>query len=146
MATAIFAAGTITTTAALAQARPATLVKQRQAVMTLHGKYFYSIRPMAQGRIPYDATIVARNAGFLEALSKMPWDGFNPSTKDIKTGALATVYTEAAKYKESADHYMAEATKLATLARGGDETAIKAQILAVDKACNSCHEGFRERE
>ena len=32
----------------------------------------------------YDAAVVARNAGFLEVLSKMPWDGFVPSTKDVK--------------------------------------------------------------
>jgi cytochrome c556 len=141
-----FAALTITATAVLAQAKPATLVKQRQAVMTLHGKYFYSIRPMAQGKIPYDAAIVARNVGFLEALSKMPWDGFNPNTKDIKTGTAPAVYSDTAKFKELADHYMAEATKLAALTKGGDEAAIKAQILVVDRSCNTCHEGFRERE
>jgi adenylosuccinate lyase len=141
-----FATCAITATGALAQAKPATLVKQRQAVMTLHGKYFYSIRPMAQGKIPYDAAIVVRNVGYLDALSKMPWDGFNPNTKDIKTGATPTVYTDAAKFKELADVYMAETTKLAALTKGGDEAAIKAQILAVDKTCNSCHEGFRERE
>ena len=141
-----FATGTITATGALAQAKPATLVKQRQAVMTLHGKYFYSIRPMAQGRIPYDAAIVARNAGFLDALSKMPWDGFNPNTKDLKSGTLPAAYTDAAKFKEMADQYMAEAAKLAALTKGGDEAAIKAQILVVDKSCNTCHEGFRERE
>ena len=46
---------------ASAQAKPETLVKQRQAVMTLHGKYFYPIRAMAQGKVPYDGAIVARN-------------------------------------------------------------------------------------
>ena len=28
------------------------------------------------------ATVVARNAGWLGALRQMPWDGFDPSTKD----------------------------------------------------------------
>jgi cytochrome c556 len=37
---------------ALAQAKPEVLVKQRQAAMTLQGKYFGPMAGMAQGRIP----------------------------------------------------------------------------------------------
>jgi cytochrome c556 len=132
---------------AIAQAKPETLVKQRQAAMTLQGKYFYPrLRPMAQGKIPYDANVAARDAGFLDALAKMPWDGFAASTKDLKTGALPAVYTDTAKFKESADHLQTEAAKLAALTKSGDEAAVKAQILAVDKACGSCHESFREKQ
>jgi cytochrome c556 len=143
---AAFATSALATTAALAQAKPETLVKQRTAAMTLQGKYFYPIRAMAQGKAPYDAAAVARNAVFLDALSRMPWDGFNPSTKDLKTGALPAVYADAAKFKEAEERLITESAKLAALAKGGDEAAIKAQILAVDKACNGCHEGFRERQ
>jgi len=133
-------------TAALAQAKPETLVKQRQAAMTLQGKYYYPIRAMAQGRVPYDAAIVTRNAAFLDGLSKMPWDGFNANTKDLKSGALPAIYTDTAKFKEHSDRLIAEATKLAALTKGGDEAAVKAQILVVDKACNACHDDFRERQ
>src|SRR5258705_11098040 len=77
-----------------AQAKPETLVKQRQSAMTLQGKYFGPLNGMAQGKIPYDANIVARNAGFLDALSKMTWDGFNANTKDVKSDALPAVYTD----------------------------------------------------
>src|SRR4030095_919320 len=67
---------------ALAQVKPETLVKQRQAVMTLHGKYWYRVlRPTGQGKIPYDAKQVALSAGYMDALSQMPWDGFVPATK-----------------------------------------------------------------
>ena len=66
---------------AQAQVKPETLVKQRQSAMTLQGKYFYPIRAMAQGKAPYDANVVIRNVGYLDALSRMPWDGFQPSTK-----------------------------------------------------------------
>ena len=48
LAVAALATTAIITTDALAQAKPETLVKQRQAAMTLQGKYFYaSLRPMA---------------------------------------------------------------------------------------------------
>ena len=132
---------------ALAQAKPETLVKQRQAAMTLQGKYFYPrLRPMAQGKIPYDANAAARDAEMLAALSKMPWDGFAPSTKDLKTGALPAVYTDTAKFKESADHLQTESAKLVVVIKSGDEAAVKAQILAVDKVCGSCHDSFREKQ
>ena len=92
------------TLTAFAQAKPETLVKWRQAAMTLQGKYFYPrLRPMAQGKIPYDANVAARDAAFLDALSRMPWDGFAPGTKDVKSGALPAVFTDTAKFKEDSD-------------------------------------------
>ncbi len=131
---------------AFAQAKPETLVKQRQSAMVLQGKYFYGqLRPMAQGKMPYDASIATRNAGYLDALSKMPWDGFAPSTKDVKSAALPAVFTDTAKYKEAQDRMQGEIAKLVSVAKSGGEADVKAQILAVDKACGSCHESFREK-
>src|SRR3989442_2737097 len=98
-----------------AQAKPETLVKQRQSVMTLQGKYFGPMAAMAQGKVPYNADVVRRNAGFLDNLSRMPWDGFDPSTKDvkdIKTAALPAVFNEPDKFRQAADRLQAETSKL----------------------------------
>jgi cytochrome c556 len=130
---------------AYSQAKPDVLVKQRQAAMTLQGKYFGPMNAMAQGKIPYDAAVVTRNAGYLDALSRMAWDGFAPSTKGEKSAALPAVYTDAGKFKEAADRFQGEASKLASLSKGGDEAAVKAQITAVGKTCGACHEDFREK-
>ena len=131
---------------AQAQVKPETLVKQRQSAMTLQGKYFYGqLRPMAQGKIPYDANVVVRNAVFLDALSKMPWDGFAPSTKDVKSATLPAAFTDTAKFKETQDRLQSEVAKLVSVSKSGDEAAVKAQILAVDKTCGSCHDDFREK-
>lgn len=131
---------------AYGQARPEVLVKQRQAAMTLQGKYFYPMRNMAQGKIPYDTSIVARNVVFMDSLARMPWDGFAANTKDIKSGATPAVFAEPAKFKESADRFQAEMTRLTEVSRKGDEAAIRQQILAVNKTCNACHDNFRERQ
>lgn len=129
------------------QARPEVLVKQRQAAMALQGKYFYPIRAMAQGKVPYDANIVGRNVHYLDALARMPWDGFTPATKDVKSAATPAVLSDTAKFKDSQDRFIAEVNKLTEVQRkGGDENAIKSQIMAVDKACNACHDTFRERQ
>ena len=132
--------------AAFAQAKPETLVKQRQAAMTLQGKYWGPLGGMAQGKVPYDATVVARNAGYLDALSHMPWDGFNTSTKDVKSQALPAVYTDTAKFKEAQDHFQSEVSKLVAISKGGDEAAVKAQLGATGKTCGGCHENFREKQ
>jgi len=133
---------------ALAQVKPEILVKQRQAVMTLQGKYFGPLAGMAQGKVPYNASVVQRNAGFLDNLSRMPWDGFDPSTKDVtvKTGALPAIWSDNAKFREAADRLQSETSKLYAVSRGGDEAAVKAQIGAVGKACGACHENFRQKE
>ena len=131
---------------AVAQAKPEVLVKQRQSVMTLQGKYFGPMAGMAQGKIPYDAKIIQRNAAFLEALSQMPWDGFNENTKGVKSGALPVIWDKPSEFKQAQERLQNETAKLAQVSKSGDEAAVKAQIGATGKACGGCHETFREKQ
>lgn len=145
----LFAAGlamTLATGAAMAQVKPEVLVKQRQSAMTLIGKYFGPLGGMAQGKAPYNAQVVQRNAGFLDNLSRMPWDGFDPSTRGVKSRALPKIFDDNAKFRESASRLESETAKLYQVSRGGDEAAVKAQIGAVGKACGGCHDNFREKQ
>jgi cytochrome c556 len=130
---------------ALAQAKPETLVKQRQSAMVLIAKYFGPIAGMAQGKIPYNADIVARNATYLENLAQMPWDGYHESTKGEKSSALPAVWSEPAKFQEAANRLQTETAKLATVARAKDEAGVKAQWGAVGKSCGACHDSFRAK-
>jgi cytochrome c556 len=132
--------------AALAQAKPEQLVKQRQAVMTLQGKYYGPMAAMAQGKVPYNADIVRRNATFLDNLTRMAWDGFDPGTKDVKSATLPVAYEQPDKFKEAAARLENEAQKLYQVSRSGDEAAVKAQIGAVGKSCGGCHESFRAKQ
>ena len=136
------------TLTAFSQVKPEILVKQRQAAMTLQGKYYGPMAGMAQGKIPYNGDIVARNAGYLEVLSKMPWDGFAESTKDVtvKTAALPAIWSEPAKFKDAQDNLQKQVQALVAVSRGGDEAAQKAAIGAVGKACGACHQNFREKQ
>lgn len=131
---------------AFAQQKPEVLVKQRQAVMTLQGKYFGPMGAMAQGKAPYNADIVKRNSAYLDNLSRMAWDGFDPSTKDVKSATLPAVYEQQAKFKEAAARLENEAHKLWEIAQRGDEGAVKAQIGAVAKSCGGCHNDFRQKQ
>jgi len=132
-------------TTAMAQAKPEVLVKQRQAAMTLQGKYLGSIGAMLKGAAPYNADIVARNATFLENLARMPWDGFQESTASVKSAAKPEIYKDMAKFKAAYETLEAEVSKLGAVARAKDEAGVKATFGGVAKACGSCHDAFREK-
>ena len=145
-ATVVASVGAAWLVAAVAQVKPEILVKQRQAAMTLQGKYFGPLAGMAQGKLPYDASIVQRNAGYLDVLDKLPWDGFDPRTRDVKSAALPAIWSEPAKFKEAQERLQSEVSKLVSVSKSGDEGAVKAQIGTVGKACGNCHENFREKQ
>ncbi|MDH4192263.1 MAG: cytochrome c [Betaproteobacteria bacterium] len=129
---------------AAAQVKPEVLVKQRKAAMTLIAKYIGPVGAMVQGKIPYDAAVVARNASFAEALSKMPWDGFETSTQNFKeTRAKPEIYSNSAKFNAASDSMQTEIGKLAAAARSGDQNAVKAAFGGVGKTCKACHDDFR---
>ncbi len=134
---------------AFAQAKPEALVKQRQAAMTLIGKYWGPLSAMGQGKAPYNADTVKRNAAYLNVLDKMPWDGFSPETKGasgIKTAALPAIWNEPDKFKQAQERLQNEVSKLVQVSQSGDEAAVKQQIGATGKACGGCHENFREKQ
>jgi cytochrome c556 len=145
-AAAAFALSTSYSLTAFSQAKPETLVEQRQAAMTLQAKYLFPLVPMAQGRVPFDAATVARNAAYLDVLIKMPWDGFVPSTEGVKnTRALPAIYKDEAKFKAAQERTQAEVSKLVVVSKSGNEANIKAQITQTVNACNSCHDSFRAK-
>src|SRR5215468_5187813 len=123
-AVAVAALGTVSIEA-LAQAKPDVLVKQRQAAMTLQGKYLGPIGAMMKGAVPYNADVVAVNATFLENLARMPWDGFDPSTKGEKSKTRPEAFTDTAKFKAAYELLEAETAKLGAAARAKDEKAVR---------------------
>jgi cytochrome c556 len=141
----LFVAAVACSAPAFSQARPDVLVKQRQAAMVLQGKYFGPLNLIAQGKIPYDQKVVVRNAGYLDVLSRLAWDGFAPSTKGEKTASLPAVFTDTARFNQLADQFQAESSKLVQVSKGSDEASVRSQIQAVGKTCAACHEDFREK-
>jgi len=130
---------------AFSQAKPEQLVKQRQAAMTLQSKYFGPMAAMAQGKAPFRADVVAYNASLLNALSRMPWDGFTEATKDVKSAALPAIYSDHDKFMAAADRSKKAVEALVKASQGGDEAATKAAIGALGKTCGGCHNDFREK-
>jgi cytochrome c556 len=130
---------------AIAQVKPEVLVDQRIAAMRLQGKYLFPLVPMAQGKAPYDAAMVARNAGYLDVLIRLAWDGFDPGTQGVKSRALPEIYAEPAKFKAAQETMFTEMNKFVAAARSSNEANAKAGIGDVLKACNGCHDTFRQK-
>jgi cytochrome c556 len=130
---------------ALAQTKPDVLVKQRQAKMVLQAKYLGPIGAMLKGAIPYNADVVAVNATFLENLSRMAWDGFDPSTQGEKSRAKPEIYKDMAKFKAEADALEQAVAKLGAAARAKDEAGVRASFGGVAKICGSCHDSFQAK-
>jgi cytochrome c556 len=89
--------------------------------------------------------MVQRNAGLLDNLSRMAWDGFDPATKGEKSRALPAIYDSKDKFMQYAAQLENETSKLVSVSRSGDEAAVKAQIGAVGKVCGACHDDFRSK-
>lgn len=130
---------------ATAQVKPETLVKQRQSAMTLQGKYFFPLVPMLQGKVPYNASVAARNAVLLDALTQMAWDGFDASTQGEKSRALPEIYKNPAGFKAEVDKLRAGVSTLVAATKANNEAEAKAAMGEIFKSCNSCHDSYRSK-
>jgi len=122
-------------------------VDQRQAVMVLQSKYFGPMEKMAKGKATYNAEIVKRNTAYLDALSQMAWDGFKPSTqnlKGVKTRARPAIYSKSDEFLAAQEKFQDDVMKLRTLVDSGKDPL--GQIKKVDKDCRSCHKKFRAKK
>jgi cytochrome c556 len=120
-------------------------IKYRKSAMFVMSQHFGRMGPVVKGERPYDRDEVARNAAIAEQMSKLPFDGFVAGTDKGDTTAKPEIWTEAAKFKSSAEKMQQEMSKLAQVAKGGDLNAVKAQFGEVGKSCKSCHDDFRKK-
>ena len=82
----------------------------------------------------------------MSEVSKLPWEGFTPGwDQGAPTKAKPEIWKEPGKFKELQDKLIEETGELATVAKNGDEAALKAQVGATGKACSNCHDDFRAK-
>lgn len=124
--------------------KPEDAIKYRKSVMTVQAAHLGRIGAMVNGRMPYDAKVVADNAAIVETMSKLPWVAFGPGTDRGETRALPAIWTEQAKFKESADKMQSEVAKLSAAAKTGNLDAVKTAFGAAGETCKACHDGFRK--
>ncbi len=146
LASLVLAAATVMLSApASAQfAKPEDAIKYRQSSLSVMGTHFGRVAAMANGRIPFNAEAAASNAAIAESMSKLPWAGFVAGSDSGNTKAKGEIWSDGAKFKTASDNMMAEMSKLAAVAKGGNIDAIKAAVGATGGTCKACHDAFRK--
>ena len=127
-------------------AKPEYAIKYRKAVMFLIAQHFGRMGAMVKEKIPYNQEVFSRNAMLVETLSRLPWEAaMVPGTDTGDTTLNASAFTQQNKFKEVAQTFETQATKLVSAAQSGDLISIKTQFGEVGESCKSCHSQFRTK-
>ncbi|HEY5790321.1 MAG TPA: cytochrome c [Gammaproteobacteria bacterium] len=143
------ALGLATSAVAYAQSmKPEDAITARRAVMRVIALNFEPIGAMIKGDIPFDAAVAKTNAARMASVSQMPLQAYFPEGSDsnageVKTRALPEIWLATEEFAEQMEAMRHALEKLAEVAQGGDQGAIKAQVGEVGKVCKSCHDDFR---
>lgn len=138
-------AGLATAVPAAAQfAKPEQAIEYRKSAMFLEFTHFGRIFAMANGRVPFDAKVVAENAEILAAVSKWQFAGFVDGSDKGDTKAKPQLWAEMDKFREKARKNQEDVVRLAAAAKTGNLDAIKTAAGAVGQSCQSCHDAYRE--
>lgn len=138
-------AASLSFSAAAQFAKPEDAVKYRKAALTVTAAHFGRLGAMAQGKAPFDAKSAAENAEIVASMSKLPWAAFGDGTDVGETKAKPEIWKQNAKFKEAAEKFQAESTKLAAAAKTGKEDTFKAAFSATAGTCKACHDDFRAK-
>ena len=125
-------------------AKPEDAIKYRKAAFQVMQTHFGRVGAMANGRIPFDAAVIANNAAIAETMSKLPYAAFIDGTDKGDTNAKPEIWANRAKFNAAAEKMQGEMSKLAVVAKTGTIDAIKAQVGATGGACKACHDDFRK--
>ena len=133
--------------AAYAQfANPKDAIDYRKAVMTLIGQNIKWMGAVVQGKAAYNKDEFSTQADAVEMLTTLPWKAMTePGSDKGDTTISSAVFEKEEQFKETASEFETAAAKLATVARGGDLNAAKAQFGQVVKYCKTCHTEFRKK-
>ncbi len=140
-----FAAPAILLFSVGAQADAEKAVDYRQAVMNVYAWNVTSMRDMVKGKTEFDAAVFARHAkdlaaaAQLELMAAFPEDSIND-----ESDAREEIWLDFKKFQDKHQALGEQSAKLAEVAAGGDEAAMKEQFGATAKTCKGCHDDFKD--
>jgi cytochrome c556 len=146
---AVTAAAVLMATSLAAQAQDSDpkkeAVKYRQSVMNIVGWNFKPMGAMVKGDRPFDAKAFAAHAKDFAAVSSVDILAGFPTDSDGKgSKAKPEIWMKWDDFKKKMGDMEREAAKLAEVAKGGDEAAMKKQFGEAGKTCKGCHDDYKE--
>jgi cytochrome c556 len=119
-------------------------IKYRKNSFFVMQQHWARVGAMTSGRVPFDAKLAQENMEIVSVLSKMPWAAFGDGTEKGDTRAKQEIWKESVKFKEHAEKFQAEVTKVNIAAKAGNIDALKAAFGPAAASCKACHDSFRK--
>ena len=130
--------------AAHAQAKPEDVIRYRKSQYTVLLWNWMPLNSMVRGRIPFDAAEFARRAERVAAVAPQLLEGFaEGSGEGAATDAKPEIWANFADFSAKMKDFERESAALATVAKGGDEAAMREQFAKVGGTCKACHDSYK---
>jgi cytochrome c556 len=121
----------------------------RSATMSIYKWYLSPMGAMVKGKVPFDAKAFTEYAKGLEAISKIDLlEGFPKDSGEDHiddSDAKEEIWANWDDFKHQYGTLQSEAKNLLTIAKAGDEKAIKAQFKKTAATCGSCHKKYKTK-
>ncbi len=121
----------------------------RTATMDIYKWYLSPMGAMVKGKIDFNTKAFSQYAAGLEAISKINLlEGFPKESGEDHvddSNAKEKIWKNEEDFEKKYKTLQAAAEKLATLAKAGDEAAIKTQFKKTAKACAACHKQYKTK-
>lgn len=119
-------------------------IEYRQAVFHLVASHFKQMGAMIKGKKPFDAAEFQYRADSVDALAKMPLEGFTSAeAQDGESKAKPAIWKNMDDFKSKLSQFQTDASALAMAAKSGDMSTIKPAFGATAKNCKSCHGDYK---
>ena len=119
-------------------------VDYRQAVMNVFAWNVTSMRDMVKGETAFDAAVFARHAKDLASAAQLElMDAFPEDSINDESDAREEIWLDFKKFQDKHGALGEQSAKLAEVAAGGDEAAMKEKFGATAKTCKGCHDDFK---
>ncbi len=134
----------LTATGAQADDSVEKAVDYRQGLMNVLAYNVTSMSAMVKGKVEFDTAAFARHAKDLGAAARLDGlAGFPEDSINDESDASDTIWLDWDKFQEKFKALQEQSAKLAEVAEGGDEAAMKEQFGATAKTCKGCHDDFK---
>ena len=119
-------------------------VDYRQAVMNVYAWNVTTMGDMVKGKTAFDAAAFASHARDLAAAAELElMAAFPEDSITDESDAREEIWLDFGKVEDKHQALRDPSAKLAEVAAGGDEVAMKEQFGATAKTCKGCHDDFK---
>ncbi|MBQ4888623.1 MULTISPECIES: c-type cytochrome [unclassified Shewanella] len=119
-------------------------IDYRKSGFSLIRYQFADMGAMLKGKKDFDLNVFQTRAANLEALAKIPHEGFIDGSDKGDTEALAKIWSNKADFDGKMTTFQENAAKLSVAAQSGDKKQIKQAFGNTGKSCKGCHDMYKK--